>query len=304
MEKNISTHETTARLEASDLAQVAGYAHFLGKKPPTIARLPVDRGLGGLVSGVRWGHDPTTVFLHGGQLNAHTWDGVLLHAGIPALSYDLPGHGHSLRMEAGSYTVAAIADAIADQMERDFSGPVAIVGHSFGGTIATVLAARRPELCNGLILLDSTPHGVGTAGDDPDTLLAGTLDELVDSVHERVPTRRRESLFRGVQLNARQREDGLWEWCWDPAYKADSSVRQEERDAIWTDVENLSVPVMLVRGELSTKSTPSMVEDFCARQPRTLTTVAPGAGHNIHTDAAEWTAHLIVEILASNRAGN
>lgn len=276
-----------------DQRQVAAYAAALGVTALPVRRLPVGDSAAAGISGLAWGTDPNVVLLHGGQLNAHTWDGMLLHAGLPALAYDLPGHGHSRRLAPESYTVAAIADAMMRRIRADCSRPVTLVGHSFGALIAIVLAARHPEGIERLVLLDATPHGLGTADQDPEVVLVGTFDELVDSVHRRAPQRNRQALARGVRLNARKRADGRWEWCWDPAFKATSSRRQSERGTLWSQLGEVLAPTTLVRGEHSEKVTPDMVVEFCAAAPQTVTLVAPDSGHNLHTDAPGWTAALL-----------
>src|SRR6266545_1742236 len=48
------------------------------------------------LSALRWGTStPDVVLLHGGGLNAHTWDMTIAALGRPTLAIDLPGHGHS-----------------------------------------------------------------------------------------------------------------------------------------------------------------------------------------------------------------
>jgi esterase len=57
----------------------------------------------GVISALVWGSsDPALVLLHGGGLNAHTWDGVILALGQPAVAIDLPGHGHHGARTAGT----------------------------------------------------------------------------------------------------------------------------------------------------------------------------------------------------------
>lgn len=295
-------HDTTQTIEASDVEQITGYANALGLQAPTIRRLPVDRRLGGLLTGIVFGQDPRLVFLHGGQLSAHTWDGVILRAGLPALAYDLPGHGHSLRLPPDCYTHATIAELLAQRIlvDTDSSTGITLVGHSFGAMLGVLVAGKLGQRVDSLIILDATPHGIGTGVDDPDTVLVGTFDELVDSVHARVPHRSRESLIRGVGLNTRLRGDGLWEWCWDPHFKSTSHVRRVERDQLWSAMESLQVPITLVRGEKSEKVTRAMLEEVKERRSSTQILSAPGAGHNVHTDAPDWTSELVISAFQLN----
>lgn len=286
--------DTTKAIETTDVEQIRGYAKALEVPVPPIHRLPVDSGLGGRVTGIVFGRRPTFVFLHGGQLNAHTWDSVILRAAVPAIAYDLPGHGHSLRLAPDGYSVTAIAELVTERILADTDTEITLIGHSFGAMVGILIAAKLGRRVNSLILLDATPHGIGTAADDPETIQVGTFDELVDSVHARVPQRRRESLLRGVSLNTRRRMDGLWEWCWDLHFKNSSHLRVIEKELVWAELKRIQIPTTLVRGERSEKVTTKMIADFKDHMPTARTLIAPGAGHNVHTDAPGWTAQLVV----------
>jgi lipase len=61
---------------------------------------------------------------------------------------DLLGHGRS--SWAAPWTIDANVEALAGLLDR----PTLIVGHSFGGALALNLAAARPDLVTGLVLLD------------------------------------------------------------------------------------------------------------------------------------------------------
>ena len=72
--------------------------------------------------------------------------------GVAALAPDLLGHGRS--SWAAPWTIEANVAALAGLLDEDAAGPVTVVGHSFGGTVALHLAATRPDLVSALVLLD------------------------------------------------------------------------------------------------------------------------------------------------------
>jgi pimeloyl-ACP methyl ester carboxylesterase len=97
---------------------------------------------------------PTVLCIHGAAAHARWWDDV-----APALSAhrvlapDLRGHGESA--PGSSYLIedfaadcVALLDALAPQ-------PVALVGHSMGGRVATWIAAHHPQRVRALALLDA-----------------------------------------------------------------------------------------------------------------------------------------------------
>ena len=94
------------------------------------------------------------VWLHGWARTSRDFDAaarLLSAAGVASVALDLPGFGSS---PAPSVAGGArhYADLVAPVLERLGGDPVVLVGHSFGGRVATVLAANRPELVATLVL--------------------------------------------------------------------------------------------------------------------------------------------------------
>lgn len=73
-------------------------------------------------------------------------------AEFTVLAPDLIGHGRS--DYAAPWTIEANVAALAALLDAEQGGPVSVVGHSFGGAVALALAAARPDLVSGLVLLD------------------------------------------------------------------------------------------------------------------------------------------------------
>lgn len=107
------------------------------------------------------GVGPPVVLLHGLGGAASNWVDVapLLVDRFRVVALDLPGHAGSraLPPEAG---LTGFADAVATALEGLEARPALVVGHSFGGQVAVWLAARRPDLVRGLLLVAAS--GIGT----------------------------------------------------------------------------------------------------------------------------------------------
>jgi pimeloyl-ACP methyl ester carboxylesterase len=87
--------------------------------------------------------EPLLVLLHGMGANAGVWERVLplVERSWPGrwLAPDLRGHGRSVR--EGPYGIGAHAADVAALIEGEAAGAVTLVGHSFGGAVAALVAS-------------------------------------------------------------------------------------------------------------------------------------------------------------------
>jgi lipase len=92
--------------------------------------------------------------VHGLTGHGRRWE-TLATGHLPeftVLAPDLIGHGRSTW--SAPWTLDANVAALAAQLDAENGDPVLVVGHSFGGAVALQLAAARPDLVGGLVLLD------------------------------------------------------------------------------------------------------------------------------------------------------
>ncbi|MEU9264741.1 alpha/beta hydrolase [Streptomyces sp. NPDC048251] len=95
-------------------------------------------------------------------------------AGLDVVMYDLRGHGRSERPAAG-YTLDDNIDDLEALLDRlGVTGPVHLVGNSYGGTIAFGYAARHPERAASVSLVESEPATAAWA-----VKLGGILDRVM-----------------------------------------------------------------------------------------------------------------------------
>src|SRR5216684_2856004 len=117
-----------------------------------------------LLRALDWGGDrQPTLFLHGGQLTAQTWDFVCLglRGRVRAVALDLRGHGDSDRardyaLESHVADIGAVLDALGWPQAH-------LVGMSFGGLIAAHFAASASHRASSLVTIDVGP-GVAFEG--------------------------------------------------------------------------------------------------------------------------------------------
>jgi pimeloyl-ACP methyl ester carboxylesterase len=261
---------------------------------PEVQRIAHQLGDGRTVSALKWGSaEPQMVFVHGGSQNAHTWDTVLLDLGVPALAIDLPGHGHSSWRDDAMYSPHSMAVDIAEVIALHAASAKIVVGMSLGGLTSLALAGHAPHLVQELVLVDITP---GVNGDKAKAILDfvngpqafASFDDLLKRTIEHNPTRTIESLRRGILHNAKQLDDGSWQWRYDRR----SHIRSENTEPIsgdalgklWDLIGALNCPLTLLRGGTSPVVDDADVAELKRRQGRAEVLVIDGAGHSIQGD--------------------
>lgn len=101
---------------------------------------------------------PTLVFVHYWGGSAGTWDAVVeqLPAACVTVRFDQRGWSSS-RALPGPYHLDQLADDLVDVVEGLGLGRFVFVGHSMGGKVSMLAAARRPAGLTGLALLAPAP---------------------------------------------------------------------------------------------------------------------------------------------------
>ncbi|MGI5237863.1 alpha/beta fold hydrolase [Dactylosporangium sp. CA-139066] len=105
---------------------------------------------------------PTAVLIHGLAMDTLaswylTLANPLAAAGLDVVMYDLRGHGHTERPAEGYALDDFVDDLAALLAALDITGPVHLIGNSFGGTIAFGYAARHPERVAAIVAVEAVP---------------------------------------------------------------------------------------------------------------------------------------------------
>ncbi|WNB99374.1 alpha/beta hydrolase [Streptomyces sp. CGMCC 4.7035] len=138
---------------------------------------------------IRWtetaGAEPARVYVHGlgaasMVYNAHIAARPEL-AGRRTLFVDLPGHGISDRPADFGYTLEDHADALAAALDEAEVTGAELVAHSMGGSVAIVLAHRRPDLVSRLVLMEANLDPYPTLDAGSSGIATYTEDEYVDN---------------------------------------------------------------------------------------------------------------------------
>lgn len=119
------------------------------------------------------GRSPVTIWLHHGVGSARSWDSFVPEAadGRGAVVYDRRGFGAAPRRgDPGVDLFDEGCHDLVELIERLGRGPVHLIGHSDGATVALLCAARRPQLVSSLAVVAAHVRA------DPVTI--GTLERM------------------------------------------------------------------------------------------------------------------------------
>jgi len=264
----------------------------------------------------RWGPEPSGVppvlLLHGWQDTGDTFQFIVdtFARDWPLVALDWRGFGRSGWSQNGYWfpDYYADLDALLDSISPD--APVALVGHSMGGNIASLYAGYRPERVRCVVNLE----GFGLPRTSPDTAVALTrkwlaqvkqppplkdydsfeqLATIIAFRYPRFPPERTEFIARAW---ASEGADGRVRLLGDSRHRWVSPIvfRREETEATW---RHIKAPFLLLLGEesdlwarLGVDGTPAA---FRALIPHMEIGTIPGAGHMLHIEKPELVAPLI-----------
>jgi pimeloyl-ACP methyl ester carboxylesterase len=237
-------------------------------------------------SRIRWtevpGAEPARVYLHG--LGAAS---AVFHAHIAArpelvgrrsLFVDLPGHGISDRPLDFGYTLEDHAHAVAVALDAARLSGVELIAHSMGGSIAVVLAHRRPDLVSRLVLTEANldPFPPPTAGSskiasyEEGAFVDGGYARVLDDIG---------SVWAATMRLADPRA----------LHRSAAGLRRGSDPMMRDLLEKLPIDRVYLQGEHSGELAGR--EDLEAAGVHVVT--VPGAGHNIMFDSPEAFAAVV-----------
>ncbi len=101
---------------------------------------------------------PTILLIHGYTASLFVWKTtapMLADAGFHVVALDLLGFGYSDKPSSFDYSIASQARVVARFMNRLGLGRVTVVGSSYGGAVAAILALDYSERVEKLVLVDT-----------------------------------------------------------------------------------------------------------------------------------------------------
>ena len=236
---------------------------------------------------------PPIVFLHGGGLNAHTWDLVCasLRRERHCLALDQRGHGESEWSPEMDYSTESQVGDLDAFVERLGLQRFVLVGMSLGGVNALAWAGKHSARLAGLVVVDVGPE-VRTEGVrkiqafTSDAKPLDSLEEFIDRAMAFNPRRNRELLRRSLLHNLRRMPDGRFMWKYDQRHrgKVDPAAYERRRELLWSAVDGIACPTLVVRGAQSDVFHDEDAERLASRLKHGRWIRIEGAGHTVQGD--------------------
>ena len=267
----------------------------------------------------RWGKSDKTVILalHGWLDNLASYtplmaeDNWLSDISASLIAVDWPGHGHSSkRPEHVTYSLVDYVYDLRQLIKALKSERLIILGHSLGGSVATLYAGSYPESIQHLILIESmgpvtiepqmAPEQLRKAIDarqQQDNAKAEVVFNLETAVRKRVQMTGLAEPYARMILERNTEEQGkLARWRSDQRLRTPSMMMFTEEEAR-RFLECLTMPVDLIYGK------EGYIHKYPAIQTRLdavhdITTHELPGGHHLHMEHPELVREVLSRILA------
>jgi len=199
------------------------------------------------------------VLLHGYTGHARSWDefAAAMSTRFRVLALDQRGHGEIQWAPATAYgTTEMVQDtqAFVQAMGlKDFL----LLGLSMGGIVAIGYSGLAPPELERLVIVDIAPEiaASGLQRIQQNVARSDVFDSreaAFERAHKDNPIPPQAHQRRRVYESLMRTDDGSWTYRYDPALRDTSNPRERTSAADgWKLVENINVPTLLLRGELS-----------------------------------------------------
>lgn len=238
---------------------------------------------------------PPVVFLHGlGMDNMasfyYTVAGAVAKTGAEAVLYDLRGHGDSERPRTGYTMEDSVADLSGLLDALKITGPVHLIGNSYGGTIALDFAVIYPERVASIVLIEAHFNVEGWAEQ-----IAAERARVAEVVAE-MGEENLQAWIRRFGRKVVKMMDALTDLANHTSFYPDlTKARPIPSDRL----RALTCPIRAVYGEHS--DVPDFDRQLHDLLPHASVTVVPDVGHSVLMDATPAVRQIVVDWLAQQR---
>ncbi|HKV55554.1 MAG TPA: alpha/beta hydrolase [Candidatus Binataceae bacterium] len=268
----------------------------IAKLKPSTLTLPDDHQV--IIGSMRFhyldwgGNGQPILLLHGGGLNAHTWDVVcvMLRDRYRCIALDQRGHGDSEWSPVVDYGVETqVRDVEGFVNHLGLQNPI-LIGQSMGGLNSIAYAIRHSHQMKALVVVDVGPE-INPAGAQRIREFASTpeLDSPEQFLERAVkfnPLRNPAVLRRSLFYNLRQTPAGNWTLKHDQrrASEQAAAIATGQRERLASEVSRIACPTLILRGALSEVLSDQGAQKFADSIKNARWARIENAGHNIQGD--------------------
>jgi esterase len=250
------------------------------------------------------------LFLHGGGLNAHTWDLVCLSLcdAYHCLALDLRGHGDSEWSPQGDYAIASHVRDVEGFVDHLGLNDFVLVGMSLGAVTAAGYAALHSQKLAALVIVDAGPD-IQSSGAQKirnfvvDTTTLDSIDEFVEKAVAFNPRRDPRLLRRSLLYNLRATPDGKWMRKNDTRHMGVQDIEKviEDSKRQWQGVSAITCPALVVRGANSDVFRDEDAAKLALSLPNGRWVKVDNAGHTVQGDNPAGLLSVMREFFAEAR---
>ena len=208
--------------------------------------------------------------------------------GWRVLALDLPNFGDSDAL-GQSISIGAYADVLREFVQALDLSPFALMGHSLGGGVAQVYAARHPETLRGLILIAAAgPSGLVTPEERYMGLemLKNNPGLMASALEPTMPTGK-PSYFSGIVEDALKMHPEAFS----------GNARALEHYNVTSALKRVRCPVLVVRGEHDYLISEGMARESAAAFEAAQLELWDDIGHSPQIEDPKHFNHLLGEFL-------
>ena len=250
---------------------------------------------------------PTVVMIHGFTGSKENWYPLAehLHGKYRLLIPDLPGWGDSERKPGADYGFGAQAERVAAFIQALSPGkPVVLLGHSMGGGIAGLVAARYPTLVAKVGLLDAAgvrfnenQFGLEVlAGKNPFAVSdAASLQRYIDIVFHRQQAKPWIPWPASIGFIEKRKRDAAFEQS-----VLDKIGRGPEQFTPGDEAAKIHQPALLLWGRQDAVIDPSAMALYKTKIPQAREVLVDDAGHMSLMEQPTAVADAVVQLIDSD----
>jgi 3-oxoadipate enol-lactonase len=233
------------------------------------------------------------VFLHGIGGAARAWRGQLDHFGgrYRAIAWDMPGYGRSAALP--DVSIASLAAALRDFLQRVGATKPILVGHSIGGMIVQQLLAKSPAIASAVVLAQTSPAFGKPDGDWQKSFIDARLGPLDrgETMVSLAPTLVRELVGVDPDAEGMMLARDCMAAVPGATYRATmlALLGFDQRVAL----KNISVPTLVLSGSRDNNAPAPMMAKMASYIPQAKYVELEGVGHLANLERpAEFDAAL------------